>query len=135
MSEIGLSNSLPSAGLTRAYTPPRVDSGSESTMATPSVTTSTPDNPSTSAPPTQAVGSSSETISISPDAYRLQQANSPMMAGAVDSNSTSDTGMDSEQAMALAQSTRDAMVQNPPLAFQAQTGQISAQQVASVLRA
>lgn len=132
MSEIGLSSSVPSTGPNQAYTPPRVDSGPESTPATPSVSTSTPDSPSTSTPPTQTVGSSSETISISSDAYRLQQAGSPI-AEAVDS--MSDTSMDSEQAMALAQSTRDAMAQNPPLAFQAQTGQISAQQVASVLRA
>ena len=134
MSEISLPSSMPSTGATKAYTPPRVDSGSESTLATPSVTTSTPDSPSTSTltPSTQTVGSSSETLSISSDAYRLQQAGASTTEAVA---STSDTSMDSEQAMALAQSTRDAMVQNPPLAFQAQTGQISAQQVASVLRA
>ena len=132
MSEISLPSSMPSTGATKAYTPPRVDSGSESTLATPSVTTSTPNSPSTPTPSTQTVGSSSETLSISSDAYRLQQAGASTTEAVA---STSDTSMDSEQAMALAQSTRDAMVQNPPLAFQAQTGQISAQQVASVLRA
>ncbi|WP_148217434.1 hypothetical protein [Allochromatium vinosum] len=132
MNEIGLSGSMPSTGATRAYTPPRVDSGSESTPATPGVTTSTPDRGSSSIPSTQTVGSASETISISSDAYRLQQAGASTTE-AVDS--ASDTGLNSEQAMALAQSARDAMTQNPPLAFQAQSGQISAQQVASVLRA
>jgi len=132
MNEIGLSSNITSTGATKPYTPPRVDSGSESTPATPSVTTSTPDRGTNSTPPTQTVSSSSETISISSDAYRLQQAGASTTE-AVDS--ASDTSLNSEQAMALAQSARDAMAQNPPLAFQAQSGQISAQQVASVLRA
>jgi hypothetical protein len=78
------------------------------------------------------VGSSSETISISSDAYRLQQAGSTM-AEAVDS--TSDTGMDSGQAMALAQTARETMAQNPQLAFQAQAVQPNAQQRAAMLLA
>lgn len=131
MNEIGLSSNIPSTSATRAYTPPRVDSGSESTPATPSVTTSTPDRGSNSTPPTQTVSSSSETISISQDAYRLQQAGAST-TGAVES--TSDSGLNSEQAMAMAQTARETMAQNPQLAFQAQSGQMSAQQVASVLR-
>ncbi|BCU05354.1 hypothetical protein [Allochromatium tepidum] len=131
MNEIGLSSNMPSTGATRAYTSPRVDSGSEGTPATPNVTTSTPNSGSNSTPPTQTVGSSRETISISPEALRLQQAGAST-TGTVESRS--DSGLDSGQAMAMAQTARETMAQNPQLAFQAQTGRISAQQVASVLR-
>ena len=132
MNEIGLSSNIPSTGATRAYTPPRVDSGTESTPATPNVTTSTPDRGPNSTPPTQTVNSSSETISISSEASRLQSAGAST-TGAVES--TSDSSLNSEQAMALAQTARETMMQNPQIAVQAQTGQISSQQVASVLRA
>ena len=133
MNEIGLSSNMRSTGATRAYTSPRVDSGSESTQATtPSVTTSTPDSGSTSTSPTQTVGASGETLSISSDAYRLQQAGASS-TGAVESRS--DSGLDSGQAMAMAQTARETMAQNPQLAFQAQAVQPNAQQRAAMLLA
>jgi hypothetical protein len=130
MNEIGLPSRLPPTGATQAYTPPRVGSESERATAASSVTTPTPGSGSTSTPPTPTVGTLSETVSISSDAYRLQQAN-PANTEAVDS--TADGEMNSEQAMALLQTVREAMAQNPQSLFQAQTSQINGQRAGLLL--
>lgn len=131
MNEIGLSSRLPSMGTTQAYALPRVGAESERTTAASSVTTPAPDSSSVSTSQTSAVGASSEILSISSGAQLAQKVNSSTEA--VDGRAGRD--MSSEQATALLQSVRDVMTRNPQDFFQAQSGQISAPQVASVLRA
>ncbi|QGU31924.1 hypothetical protein E6P07_02350 [Thermochromatium tepidum ATCC 43061] len=130
MNEIGLSSNMPSIGATRSYPSPRVDSGSDSPLTSPGVTPSTLDRGPSSTSPTQ--GPSSDTLSISSDAYRLQQTGAPTTE-TLDSRSYN--GLDSEQAIALARTTRETMVLNPQLAFQAQASQMSARQVTNALGA
>ncbi|MTW22707.1 hypothetical protein [Allochromatium palmeri] len=126
MSEIGLQSNLPPTGATKAYTPPRVGSESDSTTAASNVSSSTPGSGSTSMPPTTPVGSSGETVSISSGAYSLQQTNNTSTEAA---GSTTGSGMNSQDAMALLQRVQSA---NPQSLFQAQAG-IGAQQAGLLL--
>ncbi|QIK38248.1 hypothetical protein GWK36_09960 [Caldichromatium japonicum] len=116
MNDIGAMNNVMGMGAARAQM--RSPAPTDNTAAA-----GTPAAPNSGNAPAQMP--SADQLSISSDAYRLQQSQA--------AQSTSGETMDAGRAQAMLQSVQSAMAQNPQAALAAQAGQLNPQRVASLL--